>query len=112
MISEPWDVVVVPFPFAESAGTKRRPALAVSTTAFNENGQTVLAMITTTTHPPWPGDTEIEDLNAAGLNMPCMVRLKIFTLDNRLIMKKIGRLSPSDRRRAAEQIRRYLHPTP
>lgn len=54
----------------------------------------------------------MEDLNAAGLNMPCMVRLKLFTFDNRLIIKKIGRLSPSDRRRAAEQIRRYLHPTP
>ena len=112
MISEPWDVVVVPFPFTESVDTKRRPALAVSTIAFNENGQTILAMITTKTHPLWPGDAEIEELNAAGLNMPCMVRLKIFTLDNRLIMKTIGRLSPSDRRRVAEQIRRYLHPTP
>lgn len=112
MISEPWDVVVVPFPFTEGAVTKRRPALTISTAAFNETGQTVLAMITTKIHAPWPGDTELEEFNAAGLNMPCMVRLKIFTLDNRLIMRKIGRLSPVDRQRAAEQIRRYLHPTP
>ena len=112
MISEPWDVVVVPFPFTERADTKRRPALAISATAFNENGQTVLAMITTKTHQPWPGDAEIEELGIAGLNMPCMIRLKIFTLDNRLIIKKIGRLSSSDRRRVAEQIQRYLHPEP
>lgn len=51
MISELWDVVVVPFPFTD---------------------------------------------------------LKIFTLDNRLILKKIGRLSPADRARVAKQIRRYL----
>lgn len=112
MISEPWDVVIVPFPFTERADTRRRPALALSTTAFNENGQTILVMITTTTHRSWPGDTVIEGLGEAGLTMLCIVRLKIFTLDNRLIMRKIGRLSPTDRRRAAEQIQRYLHPVP
>jgi hypothetical protein len=37
-----------------------------------------------------------------------MIRLKIFTLDNRLILKKIGYLSPTDRARVAQQIRRYL----
>lgn len=112
MISEPWDVVIVPFPFTERADTRRRPALALSTTAFNENGQTILAMITTTTHRPWPGDTVIEGLGEAGLTLSCMVRLKIFTLDNRLIMKRIGRLSPNDRRKVVEQIQHYLHPVP
>jgi len=109
VISERWDVVVVPFPFTERADTKRRPALAISATAFNENGQTVLAMITTKSHPPWPGDAKIEEFGVAGLEMPCMVRLKIFTLDNRLIMKKIGHLSSLDRQGVAEQIQRYLH---
>jgi mRNA interferase MazF len=108
VISELWDVVVVPFPFTERADTKRRPALALSTTAFNESGHTVLAMVTSTTHPPWPGDTDIDALEPAGLTIPCMIRLKIFTLDNRLILKKIGCLSPADRSRVAEQICRYL----
>ena len=108
MISEQWDVVVVPFPFSERADTKRRPALALSTAAFNERGHTVLAMITSKSHPPWPGDIDIETLEPAGLNTPCMIRLKIFTLDNRLILKKIGHLSPADRARVAKQIRRYL----
>ncbi len=108
MISELWDAVVVPFPFSERADTKRRPAPALSTTAFNESGHTVLAMITSKSHPPWPGETGIETLEPAGLKTPCMIRLKIFTLDNRLILKKIGRLSPADRARVVEQIRRYL----
>jgi mRNA interferase MazF len=112
VISDLWDVVVVPFPFTERADAKRRPALAVSTTAFNESGHTVLTMITSTTHRQWPGDTAIEELGSAGLTMPCLVRLKMFTLDNRLIIKRIGRLSPTDRQRVAEQIQRYLHPTP
>lgn len=108
MISELWDVVIVPFPFTERADVKRRPALVLSATAFNESGHTVLAMVTSTTHPPWPGDTDIDALEPAGLKTPCMIRLKIFTLDNRLILKKIGCLSPADRSRVAEQIRRYL----
>ena len=108
MISEPWDVVVVPFPFTDNPDTKRRPAVVLSKTAFNENGQTILAMITTRAHHPWPGDTDIEEPATAGLNMPCMVRLKIFTLDNRLLLKKIGHISTADRNRVGDHAHRYL----
>ena len=56
--------------------------------SFNrESGHTVLAMITTKRAPVWPSDTPIEDLEEAGLPRPCAVRLKVFTLDNRLIVK-------------------------
>ena len=63
MICDPWDVVVVPFPFTEKAGAKRRPALVLSPRPFNENGHTLLAMITTQSHSPWPGDTNIKELS-------------------------------------------------
>ena len=74
MICEPWDVVVVPFPFVRRSGTKRRPALVLSKTSFNEGGNTVLAMVTTRAHQPWPGDTPIVRLDAAGLDVSCIVR--------------------------------------
>ena len=96
MTCDPWDVVVVPFPFVESAGARKRPALVLSDRSFNDAGNTVLAMITTRSHRPWPGDTELADLRAAGLHVPCLVRLKLFTLDNRLLAKKIGRLGEED----------------
>lgn len=84
MICEPWDVVVVPFPFVERGADKRRPALVLSQNTFNQAGNTVLAMITTRAYPAWPGDTQIDGRADAGLRLPCIVRLKIFTLDNRL----------------------------
>lgn len=68
----------------------------------------MLAMITTATDRPWPGDTGLADHEAAGLHLPCTVRLKIFTLDNRLILRRIGDLSASDRKRVSEQVRSYL----
>ena len=108
MIYSRWDVVVVPFPIADKPGTKRRPALVLSNMEFNKGGNSVLAMITTKGHFPWPGDSEIEDYSAAGLNLPCQVRLKVFTLDNRLLLKKIGRLSESDSESVEENLNRYL----
>ncbi len=105
MICESWDVVTVPFPFVEKGSTKRRPALVISNERFNKGGHTILAMITTKTHLPWPGDTEIGDHAVAGLRLPCIVRLKIFTLDNRLILKRIGHLDQTD----VKQISRNMH---
>lgn len=106
MICDPADVVIVPFPFTEKLGVKRRPALVLSTKAFNANGHTVLAMITTKSHSPWPGDATIDDLSVAGLHVPCIVRLKVFTLDNRLIIRRSGRLSEKDRQNVAESFHR------
>ena len=108
MTCEPWDVVVVPFPFVERAGTKRRPALVLSKTSFNEGGNTVMAMITTRAHQPWPGDTPIVRLDEAGLNVSCMVRLKLFTLDNRFIARRIGHLSSLDQEKTAQQLQLYI----
>jgi mRNA interferase MazF len=106
--AEQWEVVIVPFPFSGQPGSKRRPALVLSNRAFNQHGFSVLAMITTTRHHPWPGDVTVADLNAAGLNAPCLVRLKLFTLDNRLIIKKIGRLSAADQLRVSKQLQSYV----
>ncbi len=108
MICEPWDVVVVPFPFSDKPGAKRRPALVLSQEAFNRNGHSVLAMITTKAHRPWPGDSDITDLEASGLGSPCVIRLKLFTLDNRLVLRRLGLLSERDREAALRRVRQYL----
>ena len=108
MICDRWDVVVVPFPFSDKAAEKRRPALVLSSTTFNEAGHTVMAMITTQGHHPWPGDCKLEDLAGAGLPLPCIVRLKLFTLDNRIILRRLGRLSDADRARVESNLDKHL----
>lgn len=97
-----FDVVVVPFPFTDRQASKRRPALVVSSRKFN--GKTrhgVLAMITSAEQSSWPGDVPISDLDSAGLPSECLVRLKLFTLDQRLIIKRAGALSAADRQELA-----------
>ena len=42
------------------------------------------------------GKTRIENLIDAGLPAPSIIRLKLFTLDNRLILAKLGQLASAD----------------
>lgn len=94
----PFAVVVVPFPFVDRAATRRRPALVVSTEAFNRSHPAVLlAMITTARPSDWASDVVIEDWQAAGLTVPCRLRFKLFTLDAGLVLGRLGQLSDHDR---------------
>jgi mRNA interferase MazF len=109
VICDPRDVAVVPFPFSERPGTKRRPALVVSSREFNRSsGHTVMAMITTRSEPAWPGDVAIRDLGSSGLPRPCLVRLKLFTLDNRLLLRRAGRLGAEDEARVKRSLAAHV----
>ena len=108
MICRPFSVVVVPFPFTDRPETKRRPALVLSEQAFNRAGHTLMAMITSKDHAPWPGDTPVTDLESAGLPIACLIRLKVFTLDNRLIVRRSGCLAAADQAQVIAVLRRHL----
>ncbi|MBW2634867.1 MAG: type II toxin-antitoxin system PemK/MazF family toxin [Deltaproteobacteria bacterium] len=103
-----FDIVVVPFPFVDKPVSKKRPALVLSNIDFNAAGYAILSMITTKQHPAWPGDTQITNIAACGLRSPCLVRLKLFTLDNRLILRKIGRLGETDAFQVTKYLRSFL----
>lgn len=102
-----FDVVVVPLPFTDRKALKRRPALVVSHKAtFGETIEhSVLAMITSAAHVRWPLDAPIRDLAKAGLPSNSVVRMKLFTLDHQLIIRKAGALSANDRRAVAFSLR-------
>ncbi|MFP4209078.1 MAG: type II toxin-antitoxin system PemK/MazF family toxin [Wenzhouxiangella sp.] len=102
---DPHSVVKVPFPFTDRHAQKQRPALILSTGDFGKrSGHSVMAMITSAKHSAWPLDIEITDLAAAGLPSPCLVRMKLFTLDHRLVLGQIGRLSAQDRQSVSEAL--------
>ena len=98
MIYEPFDVVVVPFPFTDSSKVKRRPALVLSEARDFGNiiEHSILAMITSQKNEPWPLDAVIKNKKSSGLAAPSVVRMKLFTLDNRFILRRIGHLSKAD----------------
>ena len=102
-------VVRVPFPFADRLAQKRRPALVLSQPGFQQAcGHLLLAMITSAHQSTGPFDWPIEDLQTAGLPQPCVVRLKLFTLDERLVLGALGALAAADRNAVAAQLGRLL----
>lgn len=110
MIYEAFEVVTVPFPFTDTDQSKRRPVVILSSrSAFNESAKhSIMAMITSATHVPWPCDVPITDLHKAGLSAASVVRLKLFTLDHRLIVRKIGRLSSQDQKALSKALHKVL----
>lgn len=97
MTFEAGDVIIVPFPFTDRATTKRRPALVLSSAAFNDaTGHVIAAMITSAKQSAWASDVALTDLSAAGLSVPCVVRMKLFTLEAGLVVRNAGRLGAGD----------------
>lgn len=105
-----YEVVVVPFPFTDRNTTKRRPALVISdgNVFAQQVGQSVLAMITSAANSDWPLDINIHDLDSAGLPSPSVVRMKIFTLDNQLMVRKVGILSQVDQDKVRQGLQTLL----
>ncbi len=113
-IFDRWAVVIVPFPFVDAIGAKPRPALVLSPRDFSRaNGHTILAMITRGLGVAWPSDVPIEHYREAGLPAPSVVRWKLFTLDNRIVERGLGKLNPTDRQACGAAIRQIvLDPKP
>jgi len=87
------DVVLLEFPFTDTAGSKRRPALILLDTGDDD---IVVARVTGQLSAA-PQDVTLDEWQQAGLLLPSVVRLhKIATLQQRLVDKKLGRLTPGD----------------
>ncbi len=108
-----YDVVKVPFPFTDLLATKVRPAVVISSARhFNAKvGASILAMITSLKPHRylWPTDIEIEDIRVAGIPAPSMIRFKLFTLDHRLILQRLGILAKADQERINKQLKELLN---
>ena len=65
-------------------------------------------MITSRGNAPWPLDVPITDGPSAGLTAPSVVRMKLFTLDHRLILRTAGDLVRTDRRAVLDSLKHLL----
>jgi mRNA interferase MazF len=104
-----FDTIVVPFPFTDLPVVRRRPALVISDAGWNAaSGHVVAAMITSAGQSDWPLDVVLRDLATAGLAAPCRVRMKLFTLEAGLVLRRAGQLAPADAEAVAATLARLL----
>ena len=101
-VYNPGDVLLVPYPFGERAGGKKRPVLVISSLAHNEaTGEVVVAQLTGRINaPPRPGDYRIENWREASLPGPALVRGRLATLESSLVLRRLGALTAVDLSRA------------
>ncbi|WP_424592601.1 type II toxin-antitoxin system PemK/MazF family toxin [Bradyrhizobium sp.] len=104
-----FDVVVVPFPYADRLAEKRRPALVISSRRLAPFGLIWVAMITSADNAPWPCDVIIADLTRAGLPAPSVVRTaKIACIEPGRIERRAGRLDKVTAKAVAQKLNGFL----
>ena len=92
------DVVLVQFPFTSQKAFKRRPAVVVSCSAYNTAGPDVVIMAITSQlrSSGILGDAWVNDWQAAGLLKPSAIKPVFATLEQNIILARLGILSPRD----------------
>lgn len=100
-------VVLIPFPFTDLTTTKQRPAIILSSNAYNRTHHDVILAAITSQVPVHlkPDEYLLSGNNQkmAGLPKPSIIKLgKVVTIDQRLIRKTLGKLSPDTMKKAKE----------
>jgi len=94
------DVVLVPFPFTDQSGSKKRPAVVISTDRYQRERPDLILMPITSQNPGSTrfGDAPVRDIQAAGMLMPGVIKPVIFTIEANMVQKALGRLVEDDQR--------------
>jgi len=92
------DIVLVPFPFSDQTTTKKRPAVVISSSRYNAVSQDIIIMaVTSQTEKSFDiGECLIKNWKESGLLKPSAIKPAISTIERKLVLKKLGMLSPDD----------------
>lgn len=103
------DVIKVPFPYTDRSTRQSRPALVVSTGGIEDaHGLLWVVMITSAANRGWSGDVPVDNLSAAGLPAPSVIRTaKIATIEA-VDATRLGRVSSSVSRQVVRRLEREL----
>ena len=65
-------------------------------------------MITRAARSAWPYDVPLTDLASTGLSVAGVVRMKLFTLDASLVLRRLGTLAEVDRVAVSSALGQHL----
>ena len=92
------EVVLVLFLFTDQSGIKKRPAVIVSSRAYNVNRRDIVIMaITSQVRTPLSfGEAMVTDWQAAGLLKPSLLKPVFTSIEQGLVIGSMGALSADD----------------
>ncbi len=103
------DIVLLEVIFTDISDVKKRPALIISSEAYNNSRQEVIiAAITSNTDRKLVGDYQIENWVKAGLLYPSLVTAIIQTMKKSLVIRKLGSLEPYELERIKQNFQNIL----
>lgn len=97
------DVVLLPIPFTDLTSTKVRPAVVVGLGTFP--GDVFVVPVTSQLQN---ADLVLTDWHAAGLNVLSGIKGQLCTVEERLVRKRVGRISAADQACLDRALRTWL----
>ncbi|MCP4278301.1 MAG: type II toxin-antitoxin system PemK/MazF family toxin [Gammaproteobacteria bacterium] len=93
-------IVLVCFPFTDQRGSKQRPAVVVSSAAYNQARPDIILMAVTSQIRAKVGfgEATIQDWKAAGLLKPSAIKPIIFTAEKTIVRKRLGLIGDKDQK--------------
>ena len=103
------DIILVPFPFTDQSGTKKRPAVVISSAGYHQARRDVLIMAVTSQARPAGvmGEVQVKDWKGAGLIKPSVIKPIITTVEQMLVIRRLVQLKKDEQealRKAIGQI--------
>ena len=92
------EIVLVPFLFTDQTGSKKRPAVIVSSIAYNSARRDLIVMAVTSQLRPSAafGEVFVRDWQAARHIKPSAIKPVITTIEQPLVLRRLGALSAHD----------------
>ena len=97
------EIVLLPIPFTDLSSRKVRPAVVVG--HGDHPGDLFVAPISSQLHNV---SLPLQEWQAAGLNVPCGIKSQLATIEDRLVVKAVGRLHASDVTALDLRLRKWL----
>jgi mRNA interferase MazF len=93
------DVVLVPFPFTSQTVSKKRPAVVISNRTYNSAKPDVVVMAVTSQlrASALLGEVWVKEWKEAGLLKPSAIKPVFATLEQSLVIRRLGTLHAADR---------------
>ncbi|HEX8491823.1 MAG TPA: type II toxin-antitoxin system PemK/MazF family toxin [Pyrinomonadaceae bacterium] len=100
------EVVLVRYPFSDLSGSKIRPAVIVSAPHISQD--LFIVPLTSRLTSLLAGEFVLSEWKQAGLNVETAVKRGLYTIQQNLIVKRIGSLDDVDSKRLAGSLRSWL----
>ncbi len=106
------DLVLVPFPFTDLTSQKKRPAVVVSSASCHRERPDIIVMAVTSQVKPAEtfGETTILRWKEAGLLKPSVIKPILATLEDRLVLRNLGRLQEQDQQSLQKTLQAIIGP--